>query len=73
MARGNAGKIIEIAERAGNQISSEPLNDNASIRQGSRVIIGIIISLAIISGCAWYFLGRPSQVDEMPQAEIKSS
>ena len=73
MAQGNVGKMVEIAERAGDQISSEPLNDTASIRQGSRAIVGIIISLAIIIGASWYFLSRPTQLDEMPVAEVESS
>ena len=73
MAQGSVGKIVEIAERAGDQISSEPLSETETVRRGSPVIIGVLVALAVILVGGWYLLGSQSQIDEMPLAEAGSS
>ncbi len=85
MTKGNVGKIIEIAERAGDQISSGPMNDSESIRQGSRVIVALLVVVAVIAGVSWYFLGSQTRnagqavtlneagVNAQPSAEIEAT
>ena len=73
MAQGSVGKIVEIAERAGDQISSEPLSETETVRRGSPVIIGVLVALAVILVGGWYLLGSQAQIDEMPLAEAGSS
>ncbi len=71
-AQGNVGKIVEIAERAGDQISSEPLNETESTRKGSPIIIGAMVVVAVIFVGGWYFLNSQSNMEEMPMTEAGS-
>ena len=73
MTQGNVGKIVEIAERAGDQISSEPLSETETVRRGSPVIIGVLVALAVIFVGSWYLFGSQAQIDKMPLAEAGSS
>ena len=69
LAQGRVGKIVEIAERAGDQISSLPINDNESIKQSSRLIVGVLIAVAVVVVTGWYFINSKAQIDEMTIAE----
>ena len=69
LAWGRAGKIVEIAERAGDQITSLPMNDNESMKQGSRLIVGVLIAVAVVVVTGWYFINSRAQIDEMTIAE----
>ena len=69
LAWGRVGKIVEIAERAGDQITSLPMNDNESMKQGSRLIVGVLIAVAVVVVTGWYFINSRAQIDEMTIAE----
>jgi len=59
MAQGNVGKIVEIAERAGDQITSEMEIEAAPEPADSRsfaVLLVTIPVLAILGGIGWYLL-----------------
>ena len=71
--QGSVGKIVEIAERAGDQITSASVNDTESMRVGSRVIVAVLIAVAIIIGGAWYFLSQSTPTDEVSVAEVEPS
>jgi septal ring-binding cell division protein DamX len=73
MGHGSAGSIVEIAERAGDQIHSEPLNDTESTRKGSRVIVGVLIAAVVILVVGWYFYGSSLQMGEVPIFGAESS
>lgn len=67
MAQGKIGKIIEIAERAGDQITSSPMDDTESIRKDSRVMVGVMIAVALVIGIGWYFVSRQTLRDALPR------
>jgi len=71
--QGSVGKIVEIAERAGDQITSAPVNDTESMRVGSRVIVAVLVAVVIIIGGAWYFLSQSTPTDEVSVAEVEPS
>jgi len=73
MSQGSVGQIIEIAERAGDQVSSQPLNDTEPTRKVSRVVVGVTIAGAVILAAGWYFFGSSTQIDEMTIIEAEPS
>jgi septal ring-binding cell division protein DamX len=80
MSQGNVGKFVEIAERAGNQISSEPLKETEPARKVSRAVVGVLIAGAVIVAAGWYFFDSSkqmfdstTQIDEMPVIELGPS
>ena len=79
MSQGSVGKIVEIAERAGDQIISEPFSDTGSTRKVSRAIVGVLIAGTVILAAGWYLFGsskqmfgKSRQIDEMPVTEAES-
>ncbi len=68
MAQGAIGKIVEIAERAGDQITTAPLDDVETIRKDSKNMIGILIGVALVIGVGWYYLSSRSHTDDVPVA-----
>lgn len=66
MAQGNIGGIIDVAERAGDQISAAPMDDTESVRRVSPVLAGIVLALALASGAGWYYFTGATPQD--PQA-----
>ncbi len=66
-ARGVIGELIKIAESDGSHISTRPLTDNESIRQGSRVIVSVLILFALAVGIGWYLFDRP---DTLPRPDL---
>ena len=62
-ARGNIGRIIEIAERAGDQISAVVPDQSRKPRRGSDIVVSVIASLLFVAGCSWYFFGADSSFD----------
>ena len=80
MSQGSVGKIVEIAERAGDQISSEPLKETESARKVSGAVVGLLIAGAVIVAAGWYFFdsskqifSSTTQIDEMPVVETEPS
>jgi len=73
MTKGAVGKIIEIAERAGDQIRSIPLEEPEAIPKESKNHIGVFIGLALVVGIGigWYFLSSQPQIFEAPDADIE--
>ena len=73
MAQGNVGKIIDIAERAGDQIGSAPINDSEPTRRGSRNVIGVAIAAALLLVVGWFYLGREKSgsVSPAPVAQVQ--
>jgi septal ring-binding cell division protein DamX len=57
-AQGNVGKIIEIAERAGDQISSAPISDSKEIPRRSGKLIGAVAVAVLLLGVGWFYLGN---------------
>jgi septal ring-binding cell division protein DamX len=72
MTNGAVGKIVEIAERAGDQITSAPLDDSETIRKDSKNIVAVLIGLALVIGVAWYYLSSRTQTDEVGVAEVET-
>jgi septal ring-binding cell division protein DamX len=68
LTQGAVDKIVEIAERAGDQITTAPLDDVETLRKDSKNIVGILIGLALVIGCAWYYLSSQSSTDDLPSA-----
>ncbi|UCH40519.1 MAG: SPOR domain-containing protein [Gammaproteobacteria bacterium] len=65
-ANGVVGRLIEIADRDGEQIKSEPVAEVESIRQGSRVIVYMLILVFIAAGIGWYLLREPVLLEAPP-------
>ncbi len=65
LAQGNVGSIVEIAERAGDQITTAPLDDTQSARQGSHIIVGVLIAFALVIGAGWYFFSSQRLQSDM--------
>ena len=72
MSQGSVGKIVEIAERAGDQISPEPFNGTESTRKVSRVGVGVLIAGAVIVAAGWYFFSSLTQIDGIRVTEAES-
>jgi hypothetical protein len=70
-AHGRVGNIVEIAERAGDQITSAPLHDSESMRHGSRVIVAVLVAVPLIIGAAWYVLDQSPPGGQMSVGEIE--
>ena len=66
--QGAVGKIIEIAERNGDQITNAPPDDVETTPKDSKNMIGIFIGVALVIGLAWYFLNSMSRNDDLPVA-----
>jgi len=66
MAQGNIGGIIDVAERAGDQISAAPMEDTESVHRVSPVLAGIVLALALAGGAGWYYF--TSGIPQDPQA-----
>ncbi|MCP4769524.1 MAG: hypothetical protein GY875_25115 [Gammaproteobacteria bacterium] len=62
---GAIGKIVEIAERAGDQITTAALDDVETIRKDSKNMIAILIGVALVIGCGWYYLSSRSTTDDV--------
>jgi hypothetical protein len=80
MSQGSVGQIIEIAERAGDQMSSQPSNDTEPTRKVNHVAVGALIAGAVILAAGWYFFGSSkqmfgssTQIDGMPVIEAGRS
>jgi hypothetical protein len=60
MAQGSVGKIVEIAERAGDQITLETktktATETASKWHSSRIIAGVLVAVVIVLGVGWYLI-----------------
>ncbi|MCP4333257.1 MAG: hypothetical protein GY785_11425 [Gammaproteobacteria bacterium] len=65
-AQGAIGKIVEIVERTGDQITIAPLDDVETLRKDSKNMVGILIGVAFVIGMGWYFLSSQSRNDDMP-------
>jgi hypothetical protein len=65
LAQGNVGSIVEIAERAGDQITTAPLDDTQPANQGSHIIVGALIAVALVIGAGWYFSSSQRQQSDM--------
>jgi septal ring-binding cell division protein DamX len=72
LAQGNVGSIVEMAERAGDQISTAPLDDSQSANQGSHVIVGVLIAVALVIGAGWYFSSSQRQQSDMQRVDSES-
>jgi septal ring-binding cell division protein DamX len=72
LTRGAVGKIVEIAERAGDQITTAPMDDVETIRKDSKNMVGILIAVALLIGGGWYYLRSQSQTDDVPVAAIET-
>ncbi|MFC1560453.1 hypothetical protein ACFL3W_00745 [Pseudomonadota bacterium] len=61
-AQGSVGKIVEIAERAGDQMTSEtaPETEPEPERHSSRIPAAVMVALAIIVGVGWYLIDGQS-------------
>jgi len=68
LTHGAVGKIIEIAERAGDQITTAPMDDVETTRKDSKNLVGILIVVALVIGGGWYYLSRQLQTDDVPVA-----
>jgi len=68
LAQGVVGKIIDIAERAGDQITIASADDVETIRKGSKSRVAILIGVALVIGCGWYYLSSRSHTDDIPVA-----
>jgi len=66
--QGAVGKIIEIAERNGDQITNAPPDDVETTPKDSKNMIGILIGVALVIGLVWYFLNSLSRNDDLPVA-----
>ena len=55
-AQGNIADIIDVAERAGDQISCVATDESESIRRGSQIIVGVLVSVVLVVAIGWYFL-----------------
>ncbi len=73
LAQGNIGKIIEIAERAGDQITMAPMNDTEQMREGSRFLLGVLIVVALVIAGGWYFIGSYDPAGQMQQVESEAT
>ena len=62
---GAVGRVIDVIERDGAQISSSAKTDSASIRQGVRVIATVFILFVLAMGVGWYYLGDKFEVAEL--------
>jgi septal ring-binding cell division protein DamX len=72
-AQGVIGNIVEIADREGTQIKSAPIVETESIRQGSRIIVSLLILSVLAVGIGWY-LTRQNELFEAPAvAAVESS
>jgi septal ring-binding cell division protein DamX len=65
LAQGNVGSIVEIAKRAGDQTTTGLLDDTQSVRQGSHIIVGVLIAVALVIGAGWYFSSSQRQQSDM--------
>ena len=72
-ARGNIGRIIEIAERAGDQISAVVADKSREPRRGSDVVVAVLASVLLVAGCSWYFLGADSVSDGSAPAAVETA
>ena len=74
LTQGAVGKIIEIAERAGDQITTAPLDNVEPIRKDSNKMVGILIliGVALVIGCGWYYLSSRSHTDGIPIAATEA-
>jgi len=63
-AKGNIGSIIEIAERAVDQITSAPLEDTPPREdtppkdKGNPVLVGVLVALVLVVGVSLYFFSN---------------
>ena len=57
-AQGNVNEIIAIAERDGAQIGLVQAIPQESIRQGSRIVFGVLALFVVAVGVGWYFFGQ---------------
>ncbi len=76
---GVVGQIIEIIARDGAQISSSDPSDSESIRQGSKIIVAVLVLCAFAIAGGWYYLrgqydisGPPSIVAIEPEPVIQA-
>ena len=68
-AQGNVGKIIEITERAGDQIKAATTGASESIRQGSKIIVGVLAAIVVAVSVGWYLLSSELIEDDLQIAD----
>jgi septal ring-binding cell division protein DamX len=69
MAQGNVGRIIEIAERAGDQISA-PIDDSEPTRRGNRSVVGVVVAAALLLVVGWFYLGGEESGPVLPPQPV---
>ena len=62
-AHGNVERVAEIIDRDGNQITSEPVAQTESIRQGSRVVAAVLLLFVLAVGIGWYLFDLPGTAE----------
>lgn len=65
-AGGLVGRLIEIADRDGEQVRSEPVVEQESIRQGSRLIAYLLVLVVLAAGVGWYLIREPALLEPPP-------
>jgi len=71
-AQGIIGNIVEIADRDGAQIKSAPMVETESNRQGSRIIVWLLILSVLAVGIGWYLI-RQTELFEAPAVATAES
>ena len=78
MTLGSVGKIVEIAERAGDQMTSETeaktetQTETEPKPQNRRIVAAVLVTVAIIVGVGWYLIDGQSGIDGRNFAEPES-
>ena len=72
-AQGIVGKLIEIADREATQIKSAPMVEPESARQGSRVIVWLLVLAVLAIGTGWYLTRQTGLFETPAVATVESS
>ncbi len=62
--QGNVGRLIDVIGHHGKQIRSPSAPDAQSIRQGSKIIVGVLLLFVVAIGAGWFFLQSPLVTEE---------